>query len=53
MSILVFKNSPNHRRLIVHLARDISDRKKNENLLRKMMEVSRRLTAIPDLLSPA
>jgi PAS domain S-box-containing protein len=50
VSILVFENSRNHRRLIVHLARDISDRKKNENLLRKMMDVSRQLIAIPDVV---
>jgi len=48
VSIIVFENSRNHKRLIVHLARDISDRKKNENLLRKMMDVSRQLIAIPD-----
>ena len=50
VSILVFENSRNHRRLIVHLARDISDRKKNENILHKMIEVSRQLTAIPDVV---
>ena len=50
VSILVFENSRNRRRLIVHLARDISDRKKNEILLHKMMDISRQLTAIPDVV---
>lgn len=49
VSTLVFENPRNHRHLIVHLARDISDRRKNETLLHKMIEVSRQLTAIPDV----
>lgn len=48
-SILVFENSPNHRRLIVHLAHDISDRKKDEELLHKMIDVSRQLSNIQEV----
>jgi hypothetical protein len=32
MSTIVFENSRNHRRLVVHLAHDITARKKNEDL---------------------
>jgi PAS domain S-box-containing protein len=49
VSIIVFENPRNHRRLIAHLARDITDRKKNEDLLHKMMGISRQLAAIPDV----
>jgi PAS domain S-box-containing protein len=49
VSTLVYENSRNHRRLIVHFAHDITDRKKNEELLRKMKDLSRQLTSIPDV----
>lgn len=48
VSTLVFENPRNHRRLIVHLAHDITERKKNEELLHKMVNVSRQLAAIPE-----
>lgn len=48
ISTLVFENSRNHRRLIVHLARDITDRKKKEELLRKMTEVSHHLVEMTE-----
>jgi len=49
VSILVFENPRNHRRLIVHLAHDITERKKNEVLLHKMIDVSRQLTNIQEV----
>ena len=48
VSTLVFENPRNHRRLIVHLAHDITESKKNEELLRKMMDVSRQLSNIQE-----
>lgn len=50
VSTIVFENPRNHRRLIVHLAHDITERKKNEELLRKMINVSRQLVAIPEIV---
>jgi PAS domain S-box-containing protein len=49
VSTLVYENPRNQRRLIVHLAHDISDRKKNEELLHKMMDISRQLTNVQDV----
>src|SRR5262249_18074170 len=49
VSTLVFENSRNHRRLIVHMAHDITERKKKEELLGKMISVSRQLIALPDI----
>lgn len=49
VSTLLFENSRNHRRLIVHFARDITVRRKNEELLHKMMDISRQLANIPDV----
>jgi PAS domain S-box-containing protein len=49
VSTLVYENSRNHRRLIVHLAHDITDRKKNEELLHKMTNLSRQLASIPEV----
>ena len=51
VSTLVYENARNHRRLIVQLAHDITERKKNEELLRKMMSVSRQLASIPDIVA--
>ena len=51
VSTLVFENPRNHQRLIVHLAHDITERKKNEQLLRKMINVARQLVAIPDVVA--
>lgn len=45
VSTIVFEDSRWGRRLIVHLARNISHRKKNEELLAKMLEVSQQLAA--------
>ena len=46
VSTIVFENSRNHRRLIVHLTHDITATKKNEELLHKMIDVSRQLSNI-------
>ncbi len=50
VSILVHENPRNHRRLIVQLAHDITEQKKNEELLRKMMQISRQLANVPDVV---
>ena len=49
VSILVYENPRNHRRLIVHLAHDITQTKKNEVLLHKMIDVSRQLSNIQEV----
>ena len=49
VSILVYENPRNHRRLIVHLAHDITESKKNEVLLHKMIDVSRQLSNIQEV----
>ena len=43
VSTIVFEERRRSRRLIVHLARDISHRKRNEELLARMMEISQQL----------
>ena len=48
ISNLVFHNPNNGRTLIVHLARDISRQKKHEEMLHKMIDVSRQLAGIAD-----
>ena len=50
VSILVYENSRNYHRLIVHLAHDITQQKKNEELLRKMTQISRQLASVPDVV---
>jgi PAS domain S-box-containing protein len=50
VSILVYENPRNHRRLIVHLAHDITEGKKNEDLLHKMIDVSRQLSNIQEVV---
>jgi PAS domain S-box-containing protein len=49
VSTLVYENPRSHRSLIVHFAHDITDRKKNEELLYKMMDISRQLSSIQDM----
>lgn len=54
VSTLLYENSRNRRRLIVHLAHDITERRKAEELLRKMADLSRQVSSIPDVIgSPA
>ena len=50
VSTLVYENSRNHRCLIVHLAHDITTEKKNEELLRKMTQIARQLTNMPEVV---
>lgn len=50
MSTLVFVGSRNHGRMIVHLAHDIAERKENEEILRKMIELSKEMSSIPDVV---
>jgi len=46
LSTLVFKNGGTHPRLIVHLSRDITERKHNEDLLHKMLQLSKEIIAV-------
>ena len=48
LSTLVFKDGRTHPRLIVHLARDITERKHNEDLLHTMLQLSKQIIAISD-----
>lgn len=48
VSTILFENGRNHRRLIVHLARDVTARKKNEVLLQKMTDIARQMASLPD-----
>ncbi len=47
VSILVFQGNRTKRRLLVHLARDVTDRKKNEQLTQKVLESARQLASLP------
>lgn len=46
MSTMVFDNPRNGRRLLVHLAHDISEQKKTELLVHKMLELSQQLNEV-------
>ena len=48
VSTLVFEEPRRTRHLVVHLARDISRRKKSEELLAKMLEISKEMVAVAD-----
>jgi len=48
VSTILFEEPRRNRRLIVHLARDISHRKKNEELLEKILEILQEGTAGPE-----
>jgi len=47
ISILVFHDNRTKRRLLVHLARDITERKKNEQLTQKVLESAKQLASLP------
>jgi PAS domain S-box-containing protein len=47
ISILVFQDNRTKRRLLVHLARDITERKKNEQLTQKVLETAKQLASLP------
>lgn len=49
VSVIVFENPRNHRHLIVHLAHDITEAKKKEELLHRMIDVSRQLSNIQEV----
>ena len=53
MSTLVFENPRNGRRLLIHLAHDVSEQKKTEQLLQKTLDVSQQLKQLPVRPSPA
>lgn len=46
MSTIVFNNQRTGRRLLIHLAHDITERKKGEKLMHKMLELSRQLSSL-------
>jgi PAS domain S-box-containing protein len=46
MSTMVFDNPRSGRRLLIHLAHDISERKKTEQLVHKMLEFSQQLSQL-------
>ncbi len=48
LSTLVFKNGRTHPRLIVQLARDITERKQREDLLHDMLQISKQIVAISE-----
>jgi len=48
ISILVFQDNRTKRRLLVHLARDITERKKNEELTQKVLETAKQLVKLPN-----
>ena len=48
LSTLIFKDGRTHPRLIVHLSRNITERKHNEDLLHKMLQLSKQIIAISD-----
>jgi PAS domain S-box-containing protein len=48
LSTLVFKDGRTHPRLIVHLCRDITERKESEALLHKLLQLSKRIIEISD-----
>jgi len=51
VGIIVYGNSQNHgRRLIIHVANDITQQRREEELLRKMTSLSRQLSSIPDVV---
>jgi len=48
VSILVFHDERTHRHLIVHLARDITRKKKEEDLAYRLVQVAREIVSLPD-----
>jgi PAS domain S-box-containing protein len=46
MSTLVFDNARTGRRLLVHLARDVSEQKKTEQMVHKMLDLSQQLSEL-------
>ncbi len=48
LSTLLFKDGRTHPRMLVHLARDITKRKQQEELLHRMLQVSKQIVAMSD-----
>jgi PAS domain S-box-containing protein len=48
VSTLIYRDARHGRRLVVHLARDITGRKRGEELVRKVVDLSRQLTAVTE-----
>jgi PAS domain S-box-containing protein len=48
LSTLVFEDGRTHPRLIVHLSRDITERKHHEDLLHKIIQLSKHIVAVSD-----
>jgi len=48
MSTLIFNHGRTHPRLVVHLARDITKRKQQEELLHNLLEVSKQIVVMSD-----
>jgi PAS domain S-box-containing protein len=48
VSILAFHDERTHRHLVVHLARDVTARKKTEKLAEKLVSVAREISSLPD-----
>ncbi len=48
ISILVFQDNRTKRRLLVHLARDITERKRKEELTQKVLETAKQLASLPN-----
>jgi len=46
MSTLVFDNQRTGRRLLVHLAHDVTEQKKSEELVHKVLDLSKQLTSV-------
>ncbi len=53
MSTIVFDNARTGKRLLIHLAHDISEQKKTEHLAHKVLELSRQLADIGETASRA
>ena len=48
LSTLIFNHGRTHPRLVVHLARDITKRKQQEELLHNLLQISKQIVAISD-----
>ena len=49
MSTLVFDNQRTGRRLLVHLAHDVTEQKKSEELVHKVLDLSKQLSSLGEI----
>jgi DNA-binding CsgD family transcriptional regulator len=49
MSTLVFDNQRTGRRLLIHLAHDVTEQKKSEELTHKMLDLSKQLSSVSEV----